>query len=151
MGTKLRKSIGNNIELEHVATHTASVGVGTAVSVLFTAATSGICTTYFEAEIFSKDAWSGTLSETSANGASAGTAIISYCKDRTVTASANATIVHTITYASSGAVLENHESDGGIPVKTRRYILASGGMYLIYITSAGAANSIDVNLHFWED
>jgi len=151
MGTKLRKSIGNNIELEHVATHTASVGTATAASVLFTAATTGTCTTYFEAEILSKDAWTGTLSETSVNGASAGTAIISYCKDRTVTASANATIAHTITYASSGTILENLESDAGLPIRTRRYILASGGLYLIYVTSAGASNSIDVNLHFWED
>ena len=151
MGTKLRQSIGSNIELEHVATHTVGVGTGTAVSVLFTAATSGICTTYFEAEIFSKDAWSGTLSETSVNGASAGTAITSYCKDRTITASANATIAHTITYASSGTVLENVESDTARPVKTRRYVLASGGLYLLYLTSEGAANTIDVNLHFWED
>jgi len=151
MGTKLRKSIGNNIELEHVATHIVGVGASTAVSMLFTAATTGTCTTYFEAEIFSKDAWKGTFSETSANGASAGTAIISYCKDRTVTASANAVIAHTITYASSGTILENLESDSSLPISTRRYVLASGGIYLFYLSSAAAANSININIHFWED
>lgn len=137
----------------YTASHSVSVGTGTAVTVLFTAATTTTCYTRLCYSIESSNAITGTFSETP--NASNGTAIAAYNTCRAITASANASIEHTCaSYQSVGSVLVNHAVGGTAGIfnggSRQEWTLATSGEYLWRFAAANAATTVNLNI-FWEE
>jgi hypothetical protein len=128
--------------LVFTATHTVSVGTGTAVSVLLTVPSTDEYD--FRAEVQASNTVAWTLSE--APGASGGSAITAYNNARASTETLGATVTHTATYVSSGTVLENHAAAAGVQGLSGWWKAAASTLYLVRGVAANAGTTVNVNL-----
>lgn len=132
--------------LTFLATHTVTVGTGTAVSVLITTPATG--TYHLIAECECKKAGTFKLSEAPNATATAGTALTAQNVFRGNANADTLTLVHSGTWTSSGTVLENHVIGGisGPNARTRKWILASSQTYLARFTADAATSETVLNL-----
>lgn len=137
-----------------VATHSVSVGTATAVSVLITPPMSERIHLDYSVEATNSGTW--TFSE--APGASGGSALVSFNRDRDSSNSSGVLISHTVTYASSGTVMESHcigtaghgDSSGGSGQSRHEFVLSTTKQYLLRFVAFNAATNVAVNLSFYE-
>jgi hypothetical protein len=160
-----RSGSRKTIDIEHakihngltwVASHSVSVGTGTAVSVMVTTPASG--TYHLTYEVEASNTLTYTFSE--APNASGGTTIASANRLRTGGGTDTLTLKHTVTYTSSGTVLERHlngstgvpsKSTGGSSGSRAEWILAASTSYLVYATAGNAGTTVNVNLDYYRE
>jgi hypothetical protein len=139
------------------ATHTVSVGSGTAVSVLVTTPSTGTCYVHFTYEIDANNAVAGTFSE--APNMSGGTAITAYNRDRSSATASNLTIKHTCSSnQSAGTVLKNHAISGanagtlltGYYGGREEWVLGSEKDYAFRFSAVNASTTVDINMSWYE-
>lgn len=140
-----------NSGLAFIATHTVTVGTGTAVSILITTPASDCY--HMIAECECKKAGTFKLSEAPNATATAGTVLTAQNVYRGNTTADTLTLVHSGTYTSSGTVLENHVIGGtsGPNCKTRSWILASSQTYLARFTADASTSETVINLHYYRE
>lgn len=140
-----------NSGLAFVASHTATVGTGTAVSVLITTPASE--TYHLTAVCECKKAGTFILSEAPNATATAGTALTSINVDRSSTNVNTLTLIKDGTFTSSGTVMERHVIGGisGPNAETENWTLASAQTYLARFTADGTTSETVINLIYYRE
>ena len=138
------------------ASHTVSVGTATAVTVMLTTgeASAGIVHVVYDIE--ASNAIIGVFSE--APAASGGTAITPRNSSRdTAGSSGVALLTHTVTYSTSGTVLENW-AVGGANARVRggagariEWVLGASKAYLWRFVAANAGTTVVLNVYWYEE
>jgi hypothetical protein len=128
------------------ATHTVTVGSGTAVSVLITTPATGAYHMVIECE--SKKAGTFVLQE--GPGATGGTAITSVNLNRQSDETDTLTLLHTTTYTTAGTVMETHVIGGtdGPVICTKPYILNVSTKYIALFTADASTTETVMNLFY---
>lgn len=139
------------------ATHNVTVGTATAVTVLIqTPASSEDKHIHFVCDVQTNKGATWTLSE--APNASGGTTLVALNNDRNSSISNPATLTHTVTYVSSGTILETHISGsagtpqsktGGAAEVRNEWILKEGTLYLIRVVAEESDTKVSVGILYY--
>jgi hypothetical protein len=131
------------------ATHTVTVGTGTAVSVLIVTPATG--TYHLVAECECKKAGTFTLQE--APNTTVGTAVTGVNLNRQSTKTDTLSLTHTQTLTSAGTVLENHVIGGisGPTARTRSYLLNVSTRYIARFTADATTSETVINLFYYRE
>lgn len=131
------------------AYHSVSVGTATAVTVLLSTPSAGSGYIHFSCSAEADKAITWTFSE--APNASGGSSIVGYNNDRNSTIANPVTITHTVTYVSSGTLLEGHLMGtnqpttrlGGNANIRNEWILKPETLYLLRAVAAAADTQVE--------
>jgi len=136
-------------------THYVSVGTATAATVMITTPGTTECHMVVEYEASN----SGVLTFSKIPDVTAGTAIVSQNNNQIIGTSCETAIVHTVTYASSGTILENHIIGGSNTNKVKTGDVGSSRIewvgdnsteYLVKFDADNAATRFVCNIKFYE-
>jgi hypothetical protein len=140
-----------NDGLAFIATYTATVGTGTAVTVLIQVPATGAYHMIVECEC--KKAGTFVLSEAPNATATSGTAITSLNANRQSTTADTLTLTGDGTYTSSGTVMERHVIGGisGPNAASVPYVLNVSTKYLARFTADGTTSETVFNLLYYKE